>query len=142
MTQNPLWYKLIGNLLASEVLHLEAEKEEVKWEKEWEKVSKVTYCAADRSDWHSSGRGWLARCTAGRSACAATEGRHVGGTASPAGTVVLPGLPGQRDALIHVHQGNIVVVELRDVSVPESSGVVFRMHYHLFGKRHLWLWET
>lgn len=70
------------------------------------------------------------------------KGVTSGAQRSPAGTVVLPGLPGQRDALIHVHQGNIVVVELRDVSVPESSGVVLRMHYHLFGIRHLRLWKT
>lgn len=47
--------------------------------------SKVTYCAADRSSWLSSRRGWLAPCTASRSACWPMKGGHTGGVGESRG---------------------------------------------------------
>lgn len=55
---------------------------------------------------------------------------------------VLPGLPGQRDALIQLHQRDVVVVELRYVPVPQSSSVVSGMHHHLPGIGDARLWKT
>lgn len=49
---------------------------------------------------------------------------------------LLPGLPGQRDALVHLYQRHIVVVELGHVSVSERSGVELGVHNHRLGNGH------
>lgn len=54
--------------------------------------------------------------------------------------VVLPGFPGERDTLVHLHQSYVVVVELRHISVFECFDVVIWVDDHLLGNHEALTW--
>lgn len=54
---------------------------------------------------------------------------------------VSPGSPGERDALVHLDQSHIVVVELGYISVFECPGVVLGVDDHRLGNHSTLTWE-
>lgn len=52
---------------------------------------------------------------------------------APLFRAVSPGFPGERDALVHVYQSHIVVIELGHIPVLERPGVELWVHDHPLG---------